>query len=275
MDGNALCEIKGLDALPRLGTLSWREQSTSAKQDAGALVRHCDELSSLWLSGTFLQHLTPSSMFLNLCHLELASAGLEALDEGLGVHMPNLRSLNLNFNAIRDLRPLAGIHKLQKLWLAGNRISRLRQTTHTLREIGKNLTELDLRNNILTVGFYTLADSNPIAERGLVRTSRSRAGHEHRPATLAQERTEDMEHSKYFLAHVSGGTDGTACQRLDEDTALRRRVYEWMMIHSCPKVEILDGMDVAKRGLAQEDQTWRRLIELGVLTDKGAACHSG
>lgn len=232
------------------------------------MLHPCEDLSTLFLSGNRFPNLITPTPFRNLRHLELASAGLEALDEKFGRDMPKLRSLNLNFNAIQDLSPLVGICRLQKLWLAGNRISRLRRTALMLKEIGQELTELDLRNNILTIGFYTPLEGNYHTERGVVAISTPRSQHEQEWEDQPEGQTDDMTSSQYLLAHVRGGTDSGARQRLDEDTALRRRVYEMMVAYSCPKTKLLDGMEVTKQGTTHKDQIWRRLVELGILRGK-------
>ena len=262
--------MKGVSELPALEVLSWREQRTADPFNPKTMLRPCEDLSSLFLSANRFSNFIVPGIFQNLRHLELASAGLEALGESFGRDMPNLRSLNLNFNAIQNLSPLLGIYKLQKLLLAGNRISRLRRTALVLKEIGQELAELDLRGNILTIGFYTPLEGNYTTERGLVATSTSQAQHEQEWENQHDKEIDNITSTHYLLAHIRGGTDLSARQRLDEDTALRRRVYELMVTHSCPKTKFLDGLEVAKQGIAHKDGIWRRLIELGILKGKDA-----
>lgn len=270
IDGNTITSIKGVDKLSGLEVLSWREQRTAGPQESGMMLRPCEDLSTLFLSGNRFGNFSTSTTFQSLRHLELASAGLEALGENFGRDMPNLRSLNLNCNAIEDLGPLLGICKLQKLWLAGNRVSRLRRTALILKEIGQELTELDLRSNILTIGFYMPLEGNYNTERGLVRISRPQSQHEQEREDQYEGQTDEITDGQYLIAHVRGGTDSDARQRLDEDTALRRRVYEMMVVHSCPQINFLDGMEVSRQGIAHKDQIWRRLVELGILKGKDA-----
>ena len=264
IDGNAVASITGLDGLPRIESVSWREQRTTDAPDARVMLRGCDDLSSLCLSRNRFHHVPIPTVFANLRHLELASAGLEALDADFGQNLPNLRSLNLNFNAIRDLSPLLGIGKLHKLWLAGNRVSRLRRTALVLKDVGPELAELDLRNNILTVGFYTPSEGIGHHEMGLVRPSTSGSHPEHRWEDSREEHPDEGLRRQSLLAAVPGDTDRDARERLDADTALRRRVYEMMVRHSCPRMRSLDGLEVGRHDMAAPDRIRDRLVELGI-----------
>ncbi|KAG7006474.1 hypothetical protein G7Y79_00014g036490 [Physcia stellaris] len=177
IDQNSISHLPSLSTLRQLHTLSWRSQSLSP----GSEIHHesCHNLTNLYLSGNTLSSFTfhpDTAPFFNLQVLELASTGLQTLPEDFGLQCPNLRTLNLNFNAIRDLRPLLGIARLERLYLAGNRIERLRRTAAVLERVGKGLREVDMRACPLTVGFYVppsqsqspdddkrliLSDSNP------------------------------------------------------------------------------------------------------------------
>ena len=82
--------------------------------------------------------------FPNLQYLELACARLTSLPKEFGIMMSNVRVLNLNCNAISDLRPLYGIMRLKKLALAGNRLNSLKKVSRMLKYF-PTLRELDLR----------------------------------------------------------------------------------------------------------------------------------
>lgn len=261
LDDNSIASIENLDSLKHLEILSWREQTlVSAYGFSEVQYQHCNEVCNLYMSGNYLSMFAPSSPFLNLRHLEVASTGLQTFSSDLGVQCPNLRVLNCNYNAVRDLRPLLGIRKLEKLFLAGNRVSRLRRTVGVLSLLGKSLVEIDLRSNPLTVGFYTPQQSVN-EERGvaLQRHSRTEAGGED---------VEAKRREAYLLPLFDKEQDDASRERLDEDTKMRRRVLEVMIAHACKHLERLNGLEVDKRMLKKDNCVRERLHELGVLKEK-------
>jgi hypothetical protein len=76
----------------------------------------------------------------NLVYLELAHCELTRLAGDLGRVVPNLRVLNLNYNFIGDLEPVASLGRLRKLSLIG---SRVRGTKAIIRAVGR-LGELEM-----------------------------------------------------------------------------------------------------------------------------------
>jgi len=58
----------------------------------------------------------------NLIYLELAACRLTVLPEGMSRLLPNLRVLNLNYNFLEDVEPLAGLRRLEKLTIIGSRL---------------------------------------------------------------------------------------------------------------------------------------------------------
>ena len=224
VDSNTISALQG--AL-QLHHLSWRSQK--APPDIQKVETICD-LHTLLLSSNPFTTFSPPQPFLNLQHLEIASAGLSDLDADLGLRCPNLRTVNMNFNALRELRPLLGIQKLQRLHLAGNRLSRMRRTVAVLELLskGESLVELDMRNNPLTLGFYAPQDRESTIRKQtqLIRTEDE--GHyfneeDEEVDTFAQAA------DKYYLPALDVKEDVVARERLDEDTKLRRRVYEMML----------------------------------------------
>lgn len=180
IDKNSVGEIIHLEAHRSLEVLSWREQcldSTSHK--ACIQYQYCRNVRELYLSDNVVPSIAPKFHLLNLQYLEAASTGLQFLADDFGVKCPNLRLLNLNFNALSELRPLLGIIRLEKLYVAGNRISRLRRTASVLERIGPSLTELDLRQNPLTLGYYIPQQQPQVStEQRLVLASKSAGSEE-------------------------------------------------------------------------------------------------
>lgn len=264
LDGNSIASIESLNSLTNLDTLFWRNQALIPAYGFSEIqYQECHEIRNLHLSGNTISTFAPSTPFLNLQHLELASTGLQTLCSDFGLKCPNVRNLNLNYNAIRDLRPLLGIVKLQKLSLAGNRVSRLRRTAAVLDRLGEELLETDLRNNPLTVGFYTPQEP-PRQEKQIV---------PHNPSQRSSDNDiEDIEKQAakaYLLPSLDNRSDNSSRERLDEDTKLRRRVYEMLIVNGCKKLEGLDGLEVDRGAVGRRDGVWERLVEIGVLKERG------
>lgn len=262
IDKNSVAQIKNLHCLKQLETLSWREQRLDpASGVSDVQYNDCYEVRNLYLSGNPLSDFAPSTPFLNLHHLELASTGLSTFPPDFGLQCPNVRILNANYNAIHDLRPLLGIVKLEKLFLAGNRVSRLRRTAAVLDRVGKGLLEVDLRNNPLTVGFYTPQEPAREEKRVVPHGRNSRLSNDDAAHDLYNT-------AAYLLPAVDKAADNLSRERLDEDTKLRRRVYEMLIINGCKILETLDGLEVDREMVGRKDGVWERLIELGVLKAK-------
>ena len=266
IDKNSITTIDNLASHTYLQILSWREQGRRCDQpEASVQYQHCHNVRELYLSGNTLRTFAPSVHLLDLRHLELASTGLQLLSDDFGIRCSNLRSLNLNFNALTELRPLLGLVKLEKLYLAGNRISRLRRTASVLDRIGHELVQIDFRQNPLTLGFYIPHNQRSVEEQQLI-ISRQKLG---------PQQVEDEEYSRleacntYTIPGVEPSADDVARQRLDEDTKIRRRVYEMLTVLRCKNLRRLDGLCLDRRKVATKDGVWERLRELGVLTSKG------
>ncbi|KAH0564759.1 hypothetical protein GP486_001853 [Trichoglossum hirsutum] len=244
LDQNQLGRVEGLQNAKQLDSLSMREQDRGSEDSAGPNVDDCFEVRKLYISGNIFPSLTPKLDFLNLQYLELASAGLTTLPSQFGSMAPNVRVLNLNFNALKDIRPLQGVVRLKKLLLAGNRLTRLRKTTSVLTKF-KSLTKIDLRNNPLTVGFYLSA-----TESRLVRDPNTHPYPDIDPFSLPMA---DEEADPPYRA------------RLDTDTRLKRKVYEMLLGFGCPCLRELDGLVFNKDKVLERDEVWERLKQLGIV----------
>lgn len=263
IDKNSIAQIENLNCLKQLETLSWREQRLEPASSLSEIqYNDCYEVRNIYLSGNSLADFAPSTPFLNLHCLELASTGLQSFPPDFGLQCPNVRILNANYNAIHDLRPLLGIAKLEKLFLAGNRVSRLRRTAAVLDRVGKGLLEVDLRNNPLTVGFLTPQEP--------ARSEKRVVPHGRNPRASDDDEAEPDRHISvaYLLPAVDKAADNLSRERLDEDTKLRRRVYELLVVNGCRSLRKLDGLVVDREMVGRRDGVWTRLIDLGVLKAK-------
>jgi Leucine-rich repeat (LRR) protein len=240
LDNNYIKDIKGLSLAYNLEFLSLREQKEAS--DIVELVlttpnecRHIRISSNAVTNGTFSLPPLPQS---NLRELEIAACGISELPERFGAYFPNCRVLNANFNAIKELVPLRGMAKLRQLFIAKNRVHRLRRTCLLLSRL-TFLEHVDLRDNPLTVGFYS-----PVFTKG----------DDHMAAQ-----------DKYHLPHGSPKQDRDWTKLLDEMTKLRKRTLELLLGEHCKKLTHLDGQTFCRESYTKEDGTWNRLTATGVL----------
>ncbi|KAK5997705.1 Septation initiation network scaffold protein cdc11 [Cladobotryum mycophilum] len=239
VDGNRIQELSGFRHARRLDSLSLREQRVEPL-DLGFLASAC-EVRKLFLSGNYLKSFEPRADFLNLQLLELANCGLQELPKELGQMMPNLRMLNLNFNAISNLGPLRFIPRMKKLLVAGNRLADSTSVTELLTDF-PHLTQLDLRDNPITQGFYPPVQVLVTAERTCSDD----------PFTLPEA---DLER------------DATFSRRLDEPTKLRRRLHEVVFVASCKRLRKLDGLLIKRSDVLARDPLLQTLIDEGLVPE--------
>lgn len=246
VDGNCLPHVPGLERLRCLRTFSAREQAVHPDDGSyvGNLVKNPD-VRNLYLSVNPIRGLDLSQHLLNLQRLELSSMGLEELPAEFGQLAPNLRSINLNFNSLKDLRPLLNIKRLSELLVAGNKLTRLRTNLAVLGKL-TTLTTLDLRDNPLTLRFYP-----PTSEK--------------RVMSLRDKSSEETDADRFLLPPGDPEADKQYLQRLDFETRLRRRVQEIMLSTQCRNLRELDGLPFDKARILVKDDIWDRLSYLGVI----------
>ena len=264
LDSNRISRIDGLKNRTDLEHISWRGQRLEESDESSWIqYQHCIEPRGLYLSGNQLQSFAPSNSFLSLQRLELASSGIEKLGERFGICMPNLRYLNLNHNALKDLRPLLGIRGLIELHIAGNRVSRLRRTMTVLDRMGSSIKVLDCRANPITIGFYAPTDTENNETQLVVQKdhaiwedeSQSYPGDNNMAAA-------------YLVPPADESLDQEYLKRLDRETVLRRRVYQLIVLSSSPQLERLDGLKISEEAITEKDSTWDKLVEMGVVQVK-------
>jgi hypothetical protein len=251
VDRNSLADIAGLEHLRRLRTFSAREQTVESDSDEGShvvnLIRNL-EVRNLYLSLNSTRSLGVSQHLLNLQRLELASMGLKELPNDFGQLTPNIRSINLNFNSLKDLRPLLNIQRLSELLLAGNKLERLRANAMVLGKLG-TLDKLDWRDNPLSLRFYAPASENRIM-------------------SLRQKPSDEQATDRFILPNGDMEADQRYLSRLDYETRIRRRVTEMMLANFCKNLRELDGLPFDKARVLVKDDVWERLLYLGVIQRK-------
>ncbi|KAI9803399.1 MAG: hypothetical protein M1833_000918 [Piccolia ochrophora] len=249
LDHNCITAIDGLRTSKHLATLSLREQDSPLLHPTTPFdINDCRDLTTLHISGNVIPAtgFHPTYTFLNLRHLGMANCGLLSLPSSFATLFPNVRALNLNFNALKTISPLRGIARLRHLLLAGNRLSRLRKTASTLKHLPV-LAVVDLRNNLLNVGFY-----NPTPPS--ITTTGSAVPPE-----------------PFTMPPADSAADAAYRTRLDADTALRRRLYELLLATSRPALSHVDGLVFSAEKATAHDDGWARLVAAGVLRDTAAA----
>lgn len=152
IDDNSLNDITGLGRLKKLDLLSMRAQTLSDGKRI-KIFDHPLEAQNIRLARNYIPELQLDHAFMTVKHLELSDTGLVSLPANFGIQFTNLRSLDLSYNGLRDIRPLAPLIVLESLNVVGCRIERLRKTVATIGKLEK-LRNLDMKNNPLTQGFY-------------------------------------------------------------------------------------------------------------------------
>lgn len=239
-DRNQLSFIEGLHKAKRLDSLSLREQRGGVGLDLNLIASAC-EIRKLYLSGNYLGTFKVQVDMLNLQLLELANCGLSKLPKAIGQQMPNLRTLNVNFNAIANLAPLRFIPRLKNLLAAGNRLVDSTSVTKLLIDF-PHLSRLDVRDNPMTLGYYAPSQA------------------------LVLMNSEDKS-ARFTLPDADEEHDMKFSSRLDEATRLRRRLHQVVLAASCKRLRMLDGLQVRRKELLAMDTVLVKLIEEGMLPD--------
>lgn len=237
-DRNKLTTVAGLSRAPHLDSLSLREQGGSKPFDL-SFLETAYEVRKLFLSGNHLGVFDPPRDFLNLQLLDLANCGLQRLPDNLGQLMPNLRVANLCFNGLSDVSGLSSIPRLKRLLLAGNRLANMKSLLGVLGQFPW-LTEVDLRDNVVTQGFYP-------------------------PIRVVLQDGETQDADIFKLPDADPERDVRYCGRLDMETRIQRRVYERKCVRSCEHLQKLDGLPANRKIRHIRDVVWKNMALRGML----------
>lgn len=261
VDENRLATVQGLGRLRSLNVLSMRKQNVSRL----AVLNQHIHARSLYLSSNAIPSLALPHSYHSVQDLEISHCGLQELPNEFGVKFPNLRTINLAFNALTDVRPLLNIPRLQVLHVSGNRLCRLRKTVATLARM-QQLRRFDARDNPISLGFYpptaTAAALTTAQEQSIILSSGPSSDN---AETETEEHIQLRAARAYALPSADRASDAEHCERLDEDTKLRRRVYELLLSQSCRSLDTLDGLSFDRTKATMRDLVWERLIQLGVM----------
>lgn len=240
MDNNRLSSVTGLGRAKSIDAVSFREQKT----EAGSFdldTNHMFEARKLYLSSNPIGTLSQlQASFLNLQFLELAGCGLRALPKGIATLIPNVRVLNLNYNALSDLRLLAGLSRLVKLTCAGNRIGHIRKLGQTLERC-RALKWVDFRANPVTTGFYP-----PVTT-----------------VVKQPERSDEYVRDPFEMVPAEQDNDAQHLGRLDMRTKCERRRYWVLLASACRKLKGADGLPLVRDEVEKEDEVWHEMVAKG------------
>lgn len=252
LDRNQIETIDGLRSTKYLDSLSLREQHPESTL-SNNVIDEAFEVRKLFLSGNLLVNgFDPSTAYLNLQYLELANCGLSKLPEDFSQKLPNLRVLNLNFNALEELEPLSDILRLKVLYLAGNCLRGVHNTVQQLSKLA-NLSKLDLRNNPLALGYYPPACEKRLSDAEQVEADRN-----------------DKKAEPFVMEDGDANRDAAFESRLDLSTAVRRRMYEVMIANECKAVKMLDGLVLKRARVSRRDRVFDAMCAMGLVEVVGA-----
>lgn len=205
------------------------------------------EIRKLYLSRNPYRSLHMPLDFMNLQYLELANTQMTALPKEFGHMMSNTRVLNLNYNALSDIRPLFGMCRLKKLLLVGNRITSMRKTASVFQYF-PHLSTLDLRLNPLTLGFYPPQSATP---------------------QFASSEDDAYPPEPFILQDASEEQDIEYRARVDIETAILRRRYEVWCAKELKRLKKLDGL-VLQKEKWKGDAIWAEMIRRGLIIDEAS-----
>ncbi|GAA5985359.1 hypothetical protein JCM11641_006376 [Rhodosporidiobolus odoratus] len=237
VDSAKLGMLQGTEQLRKLENLSLRDQS------GGALtlsMPHIRDVKRLYLSGNPLPTSFPSEKFFNLVYLELAMCQLTSLPTNLAAVIPNVRVLNVDYNFLDDLAPLAGLTRLTKLSAVGARLSKARPVANVLKSLVE-LETVDFRMNPFTLAFYP--PLVPSSDGLLPSHSEHRILH-----------PDDLPSSASPSSLVDPSTSSKAWQALDtkfrralpDEWYHKRAAYRAVVLQSAPALVRLDGIDCGR-----------------------------
>ncbi|GAA5940524.1 uncharacterized protein JCM15063_002361 [Sporobolomyces koalae] len=236
IDSAQLGVVEGTEQLRKLENFSMRDQSG---ETLTLTMPHLREVKRLYLSGNPLPLAFPSEKFFNLTYLELAMCHLTSLPQNLAALVPNVRSLNLNFNFLDSLEPLTGLSRLGKLSVVGARLSKVRPVVRVLASLPE-LESLDLRSNPITLAFYP--------PMGHVNDTLMPSHHEHRilhPDSVPLEPS--TSHASCSVpAPEFCALDSKFRKALPEEWLFKRNAYRTALMHAVPTLVKLDGIDCTR-----------------------------
>ncbi|KAG2144182.1 uncharacterized protein EDB93DRAFT_1154211 [Suillus bovinus] len=229
LDNNFLDTLVKAERLSKLENLSMRNQASCGFYLS---TRQFRDVKRLYLSGNKLKSDFIDEPCYNLLYLEVAACRLTCLPQDLARLTPNLRVLNLNYNFLNDALSLEGLTRLRKLTMIGSRLKGTRQLIRILQRM-PDVEMLDFRMNPCTLGWYL-----PVVVKDL-------------PGALqpCEDRGEKGS-TEYGWQEL----DSKFRRDLPDDAYVGRLAYRGLIMRACPRIGMLDGVEVSEKERTKADQ---------------------
>ncbi|KAG5438531.1 hypothetical protein PCANB_002635 [Pneumocystis canis] len=222
---NKIKLLKGLHNLNNLMILNLDKNNLSIFYAAEKMLK----LRVLKLSTNFLKKfLNPisslnfSSQLLTLQYLELVNIQMTSLPKSFAKMILNVHTLNISYNHLKDINPLKGMPSLKRLFINGNQISKITDIIKVLSSL-KALRSFDIRLNPCVANLYPpffSLDSNDFSA--------------HFGLQIKLYDNTWVEKDREFF------------KTLHKKLQLRRRLYQDLILSSCPLLKWLNGKSISE-----------------------------
>lgn len=255
-DYNSLAQVHGLGRRGTVENISLRGQRlrpasftasngrTEKKAEFDLNSRDVRDAKRLYLSGNPLAHSfvfapnPPPTHMYDLLYLELASCRLTSLPLTFSSLVPNLRSLNLNYNFFSSssapgaegkgekglITALSGLTRLRRLSVIGSGVREIKTVLGAVKGM-KEVEELDFRMNPCTLSWYL-----PL----LVPQEKEK------PASASDD-SADVTKKEWAARDISFR------RSLPDSLYIGRLAYRGLVMRNCGRVRVLDGVDVSEK----------------------------
>ncbi|KAG1777184.1 hypothetical protein EV702DRAFT_1179567 [Suillus placidus] len=257
LDNNSLNTLVKAERLSKLENLSMRNQTCCGFYLS---TRQFRDVKRLYLSGNKLKSDFIEEPCYNLLYLEVAACRLTSLPQDLARLTPNLRVLNLNYNFLNDALPLEGLTRLRKLTMIGSRLKGTKPLIRILQRM-PDVEMLDFRMNPCTLGWYLplLVKDLPGA---LQPSERNGGGEDNR-----------LRGEKGSTEYGWQELDSKFRRDLPDDVYVGRLAYRGLIMRACPRIGMLDGVEVSEKERTKADQLLQGMMAKSKI--KGAKGKSG
>ncbi|QSL65130.1 hypothetical protein MERGE_002435 [Pneumocystis wakefieldiae] len=217
LDNNSLQDINEIKSLGKLEKLSIRNQKLGK---LNLQLNSLMNIKKMCISLNPICSLNFSSRLLTLQYLELVNVQMTALPKSFAEMTLNIRMLNLSHNHLKDISPLKGMPLLQRLFINANQISKITDVIEVLSSL-KALRNFDMRLNPCVINLY--------------------------PPFFSL----DLNNSSIFFGLQMKLYDNTWAEKdkefvktLPKKMQLRRKLYQDLILSSCPPLKWLNGKNI-------------------------------
>ncbi|KIY71745.1 L domain-like protein [Cylindrobasidium torrendii FP15055 ss-10] len=245
-DRNHLREVI-LSTSGKMEIISLRYQEGSSKANGLRLPVCAREVKRVYLSGTVGCAMpwawgNGTVKCYNLTYLELAGCGLKdsSLLEGLSTHVPNLRTLNVNYNHFEGgLGFLRGLERLRRVSAVGCGVKRVRGIVDVFKvdhgpSMFPELQVLDVRGNPSVAGWYL-------------------------PVSVQDATKQSAQSTNSYGTYTE--LDVPYRRSLPDRTYAGRLAYRGLVMQGCPALRVLDGVVVTTKERDKAAEFVARLVK--------------